>query len=169
MDSTTIFQEALQFEEKIRDLYRTAETTVDDQRGKDIFRALADDEQSHVDFLLYGLQQLKEDQAIDTARLTSPLPTPGRIEARIEAMKSTIPERMLGDIKIVLNSALQMEKQTSAFYERACAKTSGEIRTIFETFLEIEQRHTDLVRLELDHASHHGTWFDFMEISLEVE
>ena len=169
MDSTAIFQEALIFEEKIRDLYRTAESSVDDSRGKAIFRALAEDEQSHVDFLNYSLQQQKNNGEINLARLHSPLPAPQRIKKKIESMKKTIPEQMLGDIKTVLNSALIMEKETSAFYEQAVSRTEGIIRTIMEKFLEIEQRHTELVRLELDHAQHNGMWFDFMEINLEAE
>lgn len=169
MDSTAIFLEALKVEEKIRDLYRSADAIVDDDRGKAIFRALADDEQSHIDFLNYSLQQLEKDSTIDAARLTSPIPVRAQIEAKIETMKTKIPERMLGDIKTVLNSALQLEKETSAFYEDACKKTTGEIKAIFELFLEIEHRHEDVVQIELDHASGSGMWFDFMEISMEVE
>lgn len=169
MDSTAVILEALKFEKKIRDLYRLADTKVDDPRGKAIFRALADDEQSHVDFLDYSLEQLKTNNGIDISRLSSPLPAPERIEAKIASMKTKIPERMLGDIKTILNSALQMEKETSAFYQQAITNTSGEIRTIFEIFLDIELRHTQLVQMELDHASGYGVWFDFMEISLETE
>jgi rubrerythrin len=169
MDSTPILQEALVFEQKIRDLYRTAESTVDDPRGKAIFRALAEDEQSHIDFLNYSLEQQRHHGTIDISRLASPLPAPERIEQKIESMQAQIPKRMLGDIKTVLNSALTMEKETSAFYQQAISRTEGNIRTIMEKFLEIEQRHTELVRLELDHAQGHGMWFDFMEINLEAE
>ncbi len=169
MDSTAIFQQALKYEEKIRDLYRSADTIVDDDRGKAIFRALANDEQSHIDFLQYSLSQLEKDGAIDASRLTSPLPAASQIEAKFEKMKTKIPERMLGDIKTVLNSALQLEKETSAFYADACTKTTGEIKAVLEIFLEIEQRHTSLVQLELDHASGSGMWFDFMETNMEIE
>lgn len=169
MDSTAIFQQALQFEEKIRDLYRSADTIVDDERGKAIFKALANDEQSHIDFLYYSLRQLEKDDVIDATRLVSPIPDSKQIETKFEKMKTRIPERMLGDIKTVLNSALQLEKETSAFYEKACARTTGEIKAVLEIFLEIEQRHTALVQLELDHASGSGMWFDFMENSMEVE
>lgn len=169
MNSIDIFQEALKFEEKIRDLYRSADKIIDDEHGKAIFRALAEDEQSHIDFLHYSLHQLQQNSSIDITGLTTPIPSREQIEAKIETMKAKIPERMLGDIKTVLNSALQLEKETSAFYEDACAKTEGEIRTLFEKFLEIEQRHVEFVQIELDHASGSGIWFDFMEINLEIE
>jgi rubrerythrin len=169
MNSHEIFATALQYEEKIRDFYRSAAGIVDDQRGKAIFLALADDEQSHVDFLNYSLKQLKTKGVIDIARLVSPIPTLKQLESEIEHLKVEIPEQMLGDIKSVLDSALKLEKETSAFYRDACSKTAGDIKSIFEKFLEIEDRHVDVVQIELDHAQHNGMWFNFMEVDLEAE
>jgi len=169
MDSTTIFTTAISYEEKIRDLYRQAAATVDDTRGKAIFSALADDEQSHIDFLNYSIGQLKASQTIDASRLQTSIPDKASIEAQIKAMQSKIPEQMLGDVKTVLNSALQMEKQTSDYYRKAAQQADGAIKTILEKFLEIEIRHEDVVQIELDHASHNGIWFNFMEINLEEE
>ncbi len=169
MESITVFTTALAYEEKIKDLYRSAERIIDDKRGKAIFRALADDEQSHIDFLHYSLEQLKEAGEIDANRLTNALPDRAAIEKNIAGLTSKIPDRMLGDLKIVLNSALVMEKETSAFYRDACKRTEGSIRKIFERFVAIEDRHVDIVQIELDHASNNGVWFDFMEINLEAE
>jgi rubrerythrin len=169
MNSDEIFATALQYEEKIRDFYRSAAETVDDQRGKSIFLALADDEQSHIDFLHYSLEQLKKNAAIDIDRLVSPIPILKKLTSEIERLQAEIPAQMLGDIKIVLASALKLEKDTSAFYRDACSKTTGEIRTIFEKFLEIEDRHVDVVQIELDHAQQNGMWFNFMEVDLEAE
>jgi rubrerythrin len=167
MNSQEIFTTAIQYEEKIRDLYRSADDIIDDERGKAIFRALADDEQSHVDFLNYGLDQLKASGTIEIDKLGTNIPALEQIESGIEKFKAKIPERMLGDIKSVLNSALLLEKETSDFYRDACSKTEGEIKLILEKFLEIEERHVDMVQIELDHASHNGVWFNFMEIDLE--
>ena len=168
MNSHEIFSTALQYEQKIRDFYHSAAEKVDDQRGKSIFIALADDEQSHVDFLNYSLKQLKTNGAIDIDRLVSPIPTLNKLVSGIEHLKAEIPEQMLGDIKSVLASALKLEKETSAFYRDACSKTDGEIKTIFEKFLEIEDRHVDVVQIELDHAQNNGMWFNFMEVNLEA-
>lgn len=169
MDSIAIFQTALQYEEKIRDVYLSAVNIVDDERGKSIFKTLADDEQTHLDFLHYSLKQLKANAAIDSSKLSTPIPSKAQIEKNAEQLKAKIPERMLGDIKSVLNSALQVEKETSAFYREAIEQTDGEIRKVFEKFLEIEERHLEVVQIELDHASNTGMWFDFMEINLELE
>lgn len=168
MDSVDIFTTALLYETKIRDLYQSADSIVDDARGKAIFHALAEDEQSHIDFLNYSLAQLKAKGKIDLSRLETSIPAKDTIEKKIEALKAKIPERMLGDIKTVLNSALQLEKETSQFYRDACSKSEGEIRNILEKFVEIEDRHVDVVQIELDHASHNGIWFNFMEVDLEA-
>ncbi len=168
MNSYEIFAMAIKYEEKIRDLYRSADDIVDDERGKSIFRALANDEQSHVDFLLYSLEQLKANDVIDIEKLVTTIPTLKQIESEIERLKKDIPSQMLGDIKSVLASALILEKETSAFYQDACSKTEGEIKTIFEKFYDIEQRHVDVVQIELDHAQKNGVWFDFMEVDLEA-
>jgi rubrerythrin len=169
MNSVDIFTTAIEYEKKIRDLYQSADTIVDDERGKKIFRSLADDEQSHVDFLLYSLEQLRANDTIDMARLQTAIPAREQIDANIEKLKAKIPHRMLGDIKKVLNSALKLEKETSAFYRDARDKTEGPIREILEKFFEIEERHVNVVQIELDHATHNGMWFNFMEVDLEAE
>jgi rubrerythrin len=168
MNSQEIFATALQYEEKIRDLYRSADTIIDDERGRAIFRALADDEQSHIDFLHYSIEQLKSKGVIDSDRLESSIPAVKQLESKIDKLKVEIPRHMLGDIKSVLAGALKLEKETSAFYRDACKKTTGDIRAIFEKFLEIEERHVDVVQIELDHAQHNGMWFNFMEVDLEA-
>ena len=168
MNSQDMFSTALQYEEKIRDFYQSAATTVDDERGKSIFRALANDEQSHVDFLLYSLEQLKTQQSIDIDRLVISTPTIKQLESGINKIKENIPIQMLGDIKVVLGSALKLEKETSAFYRYACNKTEGDIKNIFQKFLAIEERHVDVVQIELDHAQHNGVWFNFLEVDLEA-
>jgi rubrerythrin len=167
MNSQQIFSAALGYEENIRDLYLEAAEKIDDPRGKSIFSNLAKDEQSHLDFLHYGLEQLKKSGNIDVDKLQTPVPTKKQIEADLEKLRQKIPERMLGDIKTVLSNALQLEVETSAFYREACSSTEGEIQAVFQRLLEIEERHVNLVQIELDHASNSGIWFDFMEVDME--
>jgi rubrerythrin len=169
MDSISIFTTALEYEKKIRDLYVEAADKIDDERGKGIFNGLAEDEQSHVDFLNYSLQQLRANNAIDVNRLQTAIPARKLIDKNIEKMKAEIPERMLGDIKTVLNSALKLEKETSAFYKDSRDKSEGAIREILNKFFEIEERHVDVVQIEIDHAMKNGMWFNFMEMDLEAE
>ncbi len=168
MDSVTIFTTALEYEKKIRDLYLSAVSIIDDNRGKAIFKTLADEEQSHIDFLEYSIETLKKSDNIDVDRLKTTIPDTETILNNIESMKVQIPEHMLGDIKQVLSSALKLEEETTEYYRKACDATDGDIRKIMGKFVDIEQRHTDVVRFELDFASQNGFWLDFPEKDMEV-
>ncbi|MFO7753030.1 MAG: ferritin family protein [Desulfobacteraceae bacterium] len=168
MKSEEIFTQALEYEKKIRDLYLSAVEKIDDKRGKDLFKALADDEQSHVDFLEYSLDKLKNKDDVDITRLESKIPSVERLDENIQQMKDKIPRHMLGDVKRVLNSALNMETETSRFYRESYEKAEeGLIKEILKKFHEIEQRHVEVVRVELDFCSNNGHWFNFMEIDME--
>jgi rubrerythrin len=168
MDSIFVFSTALKFEKEIRDLYATAVSTIGDARAKSIFGALAKEEQDHVDFLEKSLDVLKNKGNISPEQLKTTLPDTEMIRKNIETMKSQIPEEILGDVKRVLSSALKLEIETTDFYRDAFARTEGVIQTVLGKFVEIEQRHTDVVRFELDYASRNGFWLDFMEKSMEV-
>lgn len=167
MTSEEIFMSALAFEKKNRDLYLSAVKTIDDKRGKSIFKALADDEQSHVDFLEYSLEMLKSKGQIDIAKLESSIPQKSDLDNKIEKMKAKIPQQFLGNVQRVLNTALKFEIETTKFYQDAYDKTQGSIKEILKKFVEIEQRHEEIVQIELDHASNSGHWFDFMEADME--
>ncbi len=167
MNSESIFIDALEYEKRVRDMYFDAMENVDDNRGKELFKALGDDEQSHVEFLEYSLATLKTGGTIDIERLKTAIPSKARIARHVAEMTERIPRQMLGNVKRLLNSALSIEVETSAFYREALTKTKGDIQKIFAKFLEIENRHVEAVQVELDYASKNGFWFNFMEIDLE--
>ena len=169
MDSITTLKTALEYERQIRDLYTTAISIVDDERGKTIFKTLADEEQSHIDFLEQSIEKLKNDEKLIHAQLTTAIPDTEFILKSIASMKIKIPEQMLGDVKQVLSSALKLEVETTAYYQKAFESAEGDIKAVMGKFAEIEQRHTDVVRFELDYASHNGFWLGFPEMSMEVE
>ncbi len=168
MDSISIFKKALEFEKKIRDLYVSAVDIIDDDRGKKIFRTLAEEEQSHVDFLEHSIATLADQGTISLKTFKTIVPDTSDLSRNIESMKVTIPEQMLGDIKRVLSSALKLEEETTQYYENAFESAEGDIREVLAKFITIEQRHTEVVRFELDHASRNGYWLGFPEISMEV-
>jgi rubrerythrin len=167
MSSEEIFAMAIEYEKKIYKFYLEAVDIIDDKKGQSFFKELAEDELSHVAFLEYSLDQLKKKDEIDLNKLQSSLPLREKIEKQIEKMKGEIPERMLGDFKRVLTSALKLELETSSYYREAYEKAEGPVKSIFKKFYEIEQNHVDLVQFELDMASHSGYWLDYMEIDME--
>lgn len=167
MNSKELFASALDYEKRIRDLYLSAVDTIDDSRGKAIFKALADDEASHVAFLEQHLEKLETGGNRDASSLVSSIPSRENIEGNIQALKAKIPDTMLGDVKRVLSSALAMEVETSAFYKDARDRSEGVVKELFQAFLDIENRHADMVQFELDMVSGSGYWFNFMEIDME--
>jgi rubrerythrin len=152
MSSEEIFISALRYEKKIRNFYFSADIIVDDERGKKIFGALANNEQSHIDFLEYCLDILKAQGQIDITKLESFIPSKELFNDKIEKMRKKIPERIFGDVKRVLNSALKLEIEISKFYQDVYKKTEDPIKEIFKKLLEIEQRHEDVVQIQLEHA-----------------
>lgn len=165
MNSQDIFKHALTYEKKIRDLYLSAIDTIDDDRGKDLFKALANDEQSHVEFLEYSLARLTSAREIDLEAPASLFSS--TVDDDVSRMKAKIPEQLLGDIKRALNAALVLEVETSQFYKKACEESEGQVKEILKKFYEIEQRHVELVQIQLDYASGNGYWFNFMETDME--
>ena len=165
MVSTKIFHQAITYETKIRDFYLSAANTIDDERGKAIFKALAGDEQTHLDFLNYSLDQLSQDKDVDMDLLKTTIPLPA--QKALEKLSAKIPEKMLGDIKRVLNAALALEIETSRFYKKALQNCQGTEKAVFQKFYELEQHHVDVVHTELDHAMKTGHWFNFMEVDME--
>ncbi len=168
MDSITIFKKALEFEKKIRDLYKSAIDIIDDERGKKIFKTLAQEEQSHVDFLEHSIAALSDQGSISLKSFNTIVPDTKELNKNIESMKVAIPQQMLGDVKRVLSSALKLEEETTHYYKEAFDSAEGDIKEVLSKFIIIEQRHTDVVRFELDHASRNGYWLGFPEISMEV-
>lgn len=168
MDSITIFKKALAYENKIRDLYQSAVAIIDDDRGKRIFQTLADEEQEHVDFLEHSIKALTENGSVSLQAFITAVPDTDDLQKNIESMKIAIPEHMLGDVKRVLSSALKLEVETTEYYEKAFESASGDIKEVLGKFIAVEQRHIDVVRFELDYASHNGYWLGFPEISMEV-
>lgn len=166
--SQEIFTTALVYEKKIRDLYRSAVETIDDPRGKELFQALADDEQNHVAFLEHGLTLLRDDKDQELEKPVTSIPFPARDFEKIKQMADQIPKSILGDLKRVLNAALSLEVETSRFYRNAIQKVdNGPVRDILEKFYDIEQRHVEVVQIELDFVSNNGYWFNFMETDME--
>ncbi len=69
----------------------------------------------------------------------------------------------------MLNRALEVEKETSAFYTRMSQELPRQQSSLFERFLEIEKGHLAIVEAEIDSLNGSGYWFGFQEFNLEVE
>ena len=158
---------AIEYEIRIRDVYREASEAVDDDAGKRIFDTLGDDEQRHIDYLEYKLDQFQKTGAIDTDRLESAIPDSKSIAMEAEKIKSLAAKDFLGIKQQMLSKALKVEIETSEFYKKMVNELPTEARPLFERFLEIENNHIKAVEFELDYMSKTGYWFDFKEFDME--
>jgi rubrerythrin len=158
---------AIDYETRIRDLYRDAVTGTRDPKGRVVFQALAEDEQRHIDYLEAKRTQWYEQGRITVESLASLIPTPELLTANLENLKKTMDREDRTDEKRMLSKALQVEVETSAFYRKLVQEMEGDARTMFARFLEIEDGHIAVVQAELDYISQTGFWFDFQEFDME--
>ena len=158
---------AIDYETRIRDLYREAVQDTADPKGRHIFQALADDEQRHIDYLEAKRTQWYEERRITVESLASLIPAPEWLAANLEDLKQQMSREDRSDEKRMLSKALQVEVETSAFYRQLVEQMEGDARAMFARFLEIEDGHIAAVQAELDYISHTGFWFDFQEFDME--
>jgi rubrerythrin len=167
MELEAALKSALMFEKRIRDLYLEAVATTDDNAGKKIFQDLADDEQSHVAYLENRLDEWQKTGAVSAKRLESIIPDKATIQQVALDLKSKLKEDARGLKQQMLSRALEMEVDTSRFYEQLIGKVSADHQAMFARFLEIENNHIEAVQFELDHLSNTGYWYGFEEFDME--
>ena len=167
MELEKALQSALAFEKRIKALYSEAVATTDEADGKKIYQQLADDEQNHVAYLESRLAEWQKTGAVSSVKLASSIPDKAAIRKAATDLKSKFKEDPRGLKQQMLSRALEMEIETSRFYEQLVEKVSVEHRPMFERFLEIENNHIEAVQFELDHLSQTGFWYGFEEFDME--
>jgi rubrerythrin len=158
---------ALEFENRIRDLYLEAVSRTENSAGKKIFQSLADDEQRHVDYLQSRLDEWRRQGRITIEALESIVPDKAAIRREAAALQSKIREDDRGLKQQMLSQALATEIETSRFYKELVDRVADEYRPMFARFLEIEDNHIEMVQFELDHLTHTGFWYGFEEFDME--
>jgi len=160
-------QEAIQLEGKVRDIYRGALKDIGDQTGKRVFKILADEEQSHLDYLERRFEEWKRSRTISVEKLTSAIPSPQVIEEEAARIGERVAGKGQGGEHEMLTRAFEVELETSEFYQRMAKELPPEGQKLFAGFVEIEEGHLALVRAELDYLTKTGYWFDMKEFDME--
>ncbi len=158
---------AIDYETRIRDIYRDAAEKVSDPAGKRIFQMLGDDEQHHVEYLLDRLNCWKKEGKLSVERLKSTIPSMVTITREIEKIKTRMSQEDRRDQKRMLSKALKVEVETSNFFRKMVDEMPHEAQQMFARFLEIEDNHIAAVQAELDYLTKTGYWFDFKEFDME--
>ncbi len=169
MDLQEALSGAIAYEHKIRDYYAACAKKITDAKGQRIFAILAREEQGHVEYLETRLAEWKADGVVTVAELSTLLPPATWVMEEARKLPSQGQgTRTVSQAEIdFMKEALELERQTSAFYAELVAKLEPKYRDLFERFLEIENGHLAIVQAEIDALAGHGHWFDFMEFSLE--
>lgn len=159
---------AIDYEQKVRDVYFEARDSATNEVGKRVFQVLADEEQGHVDFLHHKLEELKSTGKVTAEDLQTALPSRQAIEEGVTKLENRLASKDRGNELRMLNNALQVEVETGNFYKKMVQEMEPEGQKFFSRFLEIEEGHVMLVQSEIDCISGTGFWFDMREFSPEA-
>lgn len=160
---------ALEYENKVRDHYAKGAQVIQDPQGRRVFETLAKEEQGHVDFLNFCLEQWTKTGKVDVAELKSILPKGVEwIDQARKRLEENPTKRVAtaGELDLI-KIALQMEVETSTFYRDLIGKLAPADQSLFAKFLDIEDGHVAIVQAELDSLLGLGYWFDVQEFALE--
>ena len=167
MDLEQAIKTAIGYETRVLDVYRQSSGRIDDSAGKKILAILASEEQEHLDYLKERLNEWTQTGKVTPSRLRSALPSKAQIQESQKRLESQAPA---GDTKAeqeILVKALEMEQETSSFYQQMVHQLDKEGQALFEPFVEIEEGHLMIVQAELDSLRGLGYWLDFQEFDLE--
>jgi rubrerythrin len=159
---------AIEYEEKVRDVYFDARERAKNEVGNRVFRILAEEEQGHVDFLHHKLDELKSSGKVTSEDLETALPSPAAIQEAVASLGNRLVSNDRDNELKMLRKAFQVEVETSSYYKRLVSDLDPEGQKFFSRFLEIEEGHVSLVQAEIDCLSGTGYWFDMREFSLEL-
>ena len=170
MDLEQAITTALEYEGRVHRTYSEAVDNAEHEVAKRVFSTLCDEEMEHIKYLRERLEEWRSSGAVTLARLDTALVP----RAAIEDGAARLRQRVRGSGREVrgtefesLKKALDVERETSAFYKRMVATLDDEGRRLFERFVEIEEGHVAIVQAEMDLVSGTGYWFDTAEFDLE--
>ena len=139
-----------------------------DETGKNMFVLLARDELDHFEIL---------------ERAFSKLEIAGNweeIKIRQSLVERVVPKLRERDVKVkgesgidqvdAIRAAMEQERRSAELYREQYAKaTDPNARKIFQTLMDMEEAHYDILQAELDNISETGFWFKIPEFNLEEE
>ena len=161
-------QTAIEYEEKVRDVYVHARADSINDIGRRVFKALAKEEQGHVDYLHLKLAELQNTGRVTAEELESILPPSEVIKQSVDKLENRLATDDRDNETRLLKKALQVEVEASNFYQQMVKELGPEGQKFFAPFLGIEEGHVTLVQAELDCVSGTGFYFDMQEFSLEM-
>ncbi|GMR04347.1 MAG: hypothetical protein BMS9Abin23_0243 [Thermodesulfobacteriota bacterium] len=153
--------------------YKAAADMVEDERGKNVFAHLAQEELSHIRAIKGITDSLKQGQGW--------LKLSDAVKKGSEDTKEGLPifqeeNDLLDRFKTnqtdanALKIAMENEEQAIEFYGRLLKEAEDPLeKTILTEFFEMEKGHLKVLRWESESLNTTGFWCDMMEYSVEKE
>ena len=165
MEIEKAIKTAIEYEIKVRDSYYNAAKQTKDEKGRKIFQVLGDEEQGHVDYLNSKLAEWQKTGKAIPEKLATLVPSPKAIMEGVQKLDHHLSKPDRGSEKELLSKALQLETETSNFYQKM-VEEMGSDGELFARFLEIEKGHQAIVQAELDYHQQTGYLFDFQDFAM---
>jgi rubrerythrin len=163
---------ALEYETGVHNAYNEAMKKSSDPSARRVFRALSEEEQSHLTYLQERLDEWQKTGKITVKKLGTSIPTRELINKSLDDVRKTVnpKKHTKQDLELeLLKKALDAEIKTTIFYKDMVSKLDGEGQQLFKRFVEIEQGHEAIVQAEINAVSDCGVYLDNLEFSLEAE
>ena len=167
MNIEEAIQTAIQYEKRVVQVYEEAAKGSLDPAGRKLFGALVKEEEQHVAYLKFKLEEWKSTGRVTETSLGTVVPSRARIEEGIRTLRGQVARKAPESEMRLLKRALDTEIETSAFYIRVVKELPPGEGKLFERFIEIEQGHEAIVQAEMNAVAGNGYWFDIPEITLE--
>jgi rubrerythrin len=158
---------AIEYEVKVKNVYAEAVNVAGNDVGLRVFSVLAREEQGHVDYLHFKLEELRKTGKVNSDDLETVIPSAEAIDAAVHQLKGKMAADDRGAELEMLRKALEVEIETSNYYQKMVDTLEPQGQNLFKRFLEIEGGHQAIIRAEIDSLNGSGFWFDIPEFDLE--
>ncbi len=160
---------AIVFEKKVRDLYFEASAQLARQECRKVLEVLAHEEQRHVDYLEFKLNEWLSTGRLNADAIDTVIPSKEKIAQGSREVGNRLAVENRDSELQILGRALEVETETSDFYRKMVDTMELDARKMFARFLEIETGHLAIVEAEIDAVQKMGFWFDMPEFNLEIQ
>lgn len=158
-------KEALKLEINGRKFFVHAAEVTNHERGKKMFRFLADEEVNHLETFSKLFSQILEEK--DWKKYVMDEEIKGEAPM-IEKLKENMRrEEGKGEIE-ALRVGMELEQNAINFFNRAAAEADDPMaKKIFREISEEEKFHFDLLQAQYDSVTHSGFWLDNAEFKMD--
>lgn len=152
MDIRKIYEYALQREFEGKSFFEQSAQRMSNAVAAGTFKALAEEEQKHVDFI-QSLLDAMDKGLPPSSQMGVDLEKEGFFSQRAhsELLDQTVIEAMVPDLP-VLRTAYLIERDIAEFYANAAAQAEGAEKQVFEMLSHWERGHEDLFKTMHDKA-----------------